>query len=123
MKYEYGMIIHYCELEQGSIFGEEDEDTYEIFDESVVNYLESSYQHEDMMPDASEEAIESYVFKTDGLCVIVGYKNDEDGKPSIAIMKEDKCLSHEGIEEAQNQNFVMKDDEGALSHNQSTYYT
>ena len=52
MKAEYGMRIHYCELEQGSIFEEEDGYTYEISDESVMKYLESSDQQEDMMLEA-----------------------------------------------------------------------
>ena len=44
-----------------------------------MKYWESLDRHEEMMPKASEEATESYVFKTNGLCVIPGYKNDEDG--------------------------------------------
>ena len=90
-----------------------------------MNSWESSNQHEEMMPEELKEAIESYVFKTNGFCVIACYKNDEDGKPSIAIMKKDKGLSPEGIEEAQNKNYIMKEDEGALFHidNQSADYT
>ena len=125
MKAKYGMRIHYCELEQGSIFGEEDEDTYERSNESVMNYLESLDQHEDMMPKASEEAIESYVFKTDGLFVIACYKNDEDGLPSITIRKEVKGFSYEGIEEENNWNPIIKEEEATISNidNQSVDYT
>ena len=53
-----------------------------------------------MIPKASKEAIESYVFKTNGLCVVLGYKNDEDGHPSTIVMKEVNNFSLEGIEEA-----------------------
>ena len=45
------------------------------------------------MPEASEEAIGPYVFKINSLCVISGYKNDEDGQPSTIVMKEVKGRS------------------------------
>ena len=67
---EYEVEVHYCEPEQESILREEEDDTDERSNESLMNYWESSNQHEEMMPKALEEAIESYVFKTNGLCVI-----------------------------------------------------
>lgn len=118
---KYEVEVHYCEPEQESILREKEEYTDEIF----MNYWESSNQHEEMIPKALEEVIESYVFKTNGLCVISSYKNDEDGKPYIVVMKGNKVLSPKGIKEVKNQNSIVNEDEGSLSYidNQSTVYT
>jgi hypothetical protein len=54
---------------------------------SLMNYLESSDQHKDVLVEKSKEAREPYVFKTDNLCMIAG-----DGKSSIIVMKMKECL-------------------------------
>ena len=120
---KYGMGIHYCEHEQGSILGEEEEDTQERYDESIINYWESLDKHEETK--SSEEAIESDVFKTNGLCVIASYKNDKDGHPYTTVINKVKGLSPEDIKKTQNQNFVKKENAETLSNidNQSEDYT
>jgi hypothetical protein len=50
-----------------------------------MNYLESSYQHEDMLTEGSKEAREPNIFKTDILCVVAGFAGD--GKSSEVVMK------------------------------------
>jgi hypothetical protein len=94
---ECEMLFCICEPENGSVLGE-DEDKYvdEIPDESLMNYLESSYQHETMMSEASNEAIGSYVFNTDDFCMVAGHKSDEDGQPSTVFIKEVRGFPYEG---------------------------
>jgi hypothetical protein len=57
------MNVCICEPKQGYILGE-DEDAYvdKRLTESLMEYLESSYQPEEMMPKESKEAKGSYVF-------------------------------------------------------------
>jgi hypothetical protein len=63
-----------CELEQGSILGEGDgEDVDERSDKSLMDYVESSKQHEDVLKEESTEVREPYVFELDILCMIAGY--------------------------------------------------
>ena len=57
--------------------------------------------------------------------MILDYKNDADGLPSITVIKEVKCFSLEGIQEAKNQNPIMKEEDATLStlYNRSVDYT
>jgi hypothetical protein len=65
--------VHFCELEQGSFLGEDDDgDVDERPVESLMNCQESSKQHVEMMSEASNETMGSYIFKTNDLCVFTG---------------------------------------------------
>jgi hypothetical protein len=65
--------VHICEPEQGSFLGEDDDGDVDGRPvESLMDYQESSYQHERMMSEASNETIGSYVFKTNYWCVFAG---------------------------------------------------
>jgi hypothetical protein len=62
--------VHYCEPEQGSFLGEdEDGDDEGRSFESLMKCQESSEHHVGMMSEASNETMESYVFKTNKLCM------------------------------------------------------
>jgi hypothetical protein len=67
--------VHLCEPEQGDIPGEKDEE-YERLTASLMNYLKSSDQHEDVLIEASYEVIKSCVLKTDHLCLVVDFAGD-----------------------------------------------
>jgi hypothetical protein len=71
---EYEERVQYCELKQGLILREE-EYAYERLDESLMDYWESSNQHKKMMK-KSVEARERYFFKTNNLCMVVGFAGD-----------------------------------------------
>jgi hypothetical protein len=91
--------VHFCEPEQGSILGEGDgEDVEERHVESLMDCVESSEQHEDlMMSEASNETIGSYVFQTDNLCMIAGLVDNGQSFEVVTEMKEDETtLSHKG---------------------------
>jgi hypothetical protein len=56
---------------------------------------ESSYQHVNMMSEASNESIGSYVFKTNNLCMFTGCTQNEVGQSLetvIKIMKVEICF-------------------------------
>jgi hypothetical protein len=70
--------VHFCEPEQGSFLGEDDDGDVEGRPvESLMNCQESSEHHVGMMSEASNETMESYVFKTNDLCVFTGCAKDE----------------------------------------------
>jgi hypothetical protein len=93
--------VHFCELEQGS-FVVDDVDKIPI--ESLMNYVESSKQHEDLMTKTSNEAREPCVFKTDNLCMIAGLVDNGKSFEVVTRMKEDETkLSHKGKMETHTQ--------------------
>jgi ribosomal protein L29 len=112
--------VHYCEPKQGDIHGEEDEEE-ERLTTILMNYLERSYQHEDVLIEASDEAIEPYAFETDNLCIVAGYKNDGVGKSFRIVMRieKDERILLGGRKEEHNPNYVMKKDETRLSHKEN----
>jgi hypothetical protein len=72
-----------------------------------------------MMSEESNETMESYVFKTNDLCVFTGCAKDKYGQSSRTIIKivEGRDTLSKGIE--QNQNYVMKKYEILLSYKNS----
>jgi len=67
-KYQEEALV--CEPERGPFLGEDENDAEEKHAESFIHCLED--QHEEMMPEASKEAMESRVFEIDNLCVNAG---------------------------------------------------
>jgi hypothetical protein len=68
-----------------------------------MNFWESSYQHEDLMIGESNEAIGSYIFKSNSLCMFsndgqllkIVIREGEGGQKSSSILREDEpILSH-----------------------------
>jgi hypothetical protein len=107
--------VHFCEPEQGGILGEDEEEERHV--ESLMNYLGSSDQHEDVLTEEENEASKPYVFKSDNLCMIAGCAREEVGQSSGTVIKtvEDGDMLSESIATEHNQNFVMKGDD-MLSH-------
>ena len=72
--------------EQGvylGVEGESDGDANRRLDESLKDHLENGDQYGEVIPKASNEATRPYVFKTNNLCMIVGF--NEDGQPSNVV--------------------------------------
>jgi hypothetical protein len=118
--------FHLCEPEKGSFLGEDDDGYVEGRPvESLMICQESLEHHVGMMSEASNETMESCVFKTNDLCVFIGCAKDEVGKSSDTFIKivEGRYILSKGIEH--NQNYVMKKDDILLSHKNShgKYYT
>ena len=63
---EYQEEALVCETEHGPFLSEDENDAEEKHVESFVHCLED--QHQEMMPEASKEAMESHVFEIDNLC-------------------------------------------------------
>jgi Lon protease-like protein len=59
--------------------GEEDEDIDERLTTSLMDCVESSDQHKHVLIEISNEAREPYVFKSDNLCMVASFADDEDG--------------------------------------------
>ena len=65
--------------EQGVYLGEEGEsdgDANKRLAESLTEHLENGDQYGEVIPQASNEATRPYVFKTNNLCMIVGFNGD-----------------------------------------------
>jgi hypothetical protein len=58
---EYGMQIFYCEPEEGDILGEGYEEK-ERLAESLMNSLQSSYQHDDVLIEKLDEDSNPHIF-------------------------------------------------------------
>jgi hypothetical protein len=128
---EYGVKVHYCEPEQGSFLGaDEDKDVDERSDESLMNYWTSSDQHEGLMVEASNGAREPYILKYDNLYMVAGFADDgqsfevvikmeegEGGHNSIFVLRRDKTtLSHKGNQrEVHTQLIVEESLQGPVS--------
>jgi len=80
--------------------------------------VECENQYEELMTKASNEAIETYDFKIDILCMITSHRNDEDGQWSTVVMKieENGGVSFQSIEEEQKLNYVLKGYKATLRH-------
>jgi len=86
--------VHFCESEQGSFVVD---DVDKILFESLMNYVESSKQNEDLMTKTSNEDREPCIFKTDNLCMIAGLADNGKSFEVVTRMKEDETkLSHKG---------------------------
>ena len=73
-----------------------------------MDCVEISYQHnEEMVPEVSKETIGSNTFKTNDLCVIVGYTRNGGRQLSETIIQ---------IEEEYFSNTILKKYEATLSH-------
>jgi hypothetical protein len=92
--------VHYCEPEQGDILGEDDVERrpiesltdslgieYERLARSLMNSLESSYYHVDVLVKEENKSSKPYVFVTNNLCVIAGLAGDE---PYEVVMKKEE---------------------------------
>jgi hypothetical protein len=77
--------VHLCEEEQGLFLDKEDEEE-ERLTVSVMNYLESSYQHDDVLKEEPNEASRTYIFKYDNFCMIFRTTREEVGQSSGTIM-------------------------------------
>jgi hypothetical protein len=87
--------VHLCEPEQG-LFLDEDDEKVERPIESLMGYVESSDQHEDVLTEEANEAKEPYVFKYDILCMFAGTEEREGRQiHNSVIEKEETTLSHE----------------------------
>jgi hypothetical protein len=108
--------VHLCEPEQGYILGDDDMGD-ERLTTSLMDYVEISDQHEDVMREEPIEAREPYVFKYDYLCMNGGCER-EDGRLFGIVTKtaKDGHMLSEIIIEEHNQNYVMKEDEILPSH-------
>ena len=81
MKVEHDEIVHIYEAEQSKIFGKDDEGRS---NEDLVSCLENSNQYGEMMPKASNKAIDPYVLNTGDLCMFVGF---DEGQPLKFVTK------------------------------------
>jgi hypothetical protein len=77
---------------------------------------ESSEHHVGKMLEASNETMESYVFKTNDLCVFTGCAKDEAGQSYVTVIKivEGRDVISKGIEH--DHNSIMKKGEIFVSH-------
>jgi len=120
---EYRVKVHYCEPEQGSFLGvDEDKDVDERSNESLVNYWTSLDQHEGLMAEASNGARESSILKFDNLYMVAGFADDgqsfevfikmeegEGGHNSIFVLKRDKTtLSHKANQREVHTYFIVE---------------
>lgn len=118
--------MHLCELEQGDIVGEEDEEDERLI-ASLVNYCGSSDQHENVLTEKSNKAMEPCLFKSNNLCAVARF--NEDGHPHIVVTKinENKNLNFvtsekeegvflQSIEEIYYQKLVIKEDNDEEHH-------
>jgi hypothetical protein len=81
--------VHFCEPEQGDILGEDDMGEDRITT-SLMDYVESSNQHEDVLTEEPIEDREPYVFKYDDLCMTVGCEREEARQSFGTITKTSK---------------------------------
>jgi hypothetical protein len=89
--------VHFCEPEQGDILGEDDMGEDRIAT-SLMDYVESSNQHEDVLTEEPIEDREAYVFKYDDLCMTVGWKGkklDNHLELSQRLLKMEICFLKE----------------------------
>ena len=63
------------EPEQSKVFGKDDEGRSS---EDLVSYMDNSNQYGEMMPKASNKAIDPYVLNIGDLCMFVGF---DEGRP------------------------------------------
>ena len=61
---ELDMEVSICKLERGEILGDDERSA-----EDLMNYWDSSRQHENMLTEEAGEATKAYIFKSDKLCV------------------------------------------------------
>ena len=78
MEAEYEMKVHYCEPQQGSMLGEE-EDVDERSNESLMDYWENSDQYKKMTK-TSTTTREPYIIKTNIWSMVVGCTSNEERK-------------------------------------------
>jgi len=106
--------FHLCEPEKGSFLGEDDDGYVEGRPvESLMICQESLEHHVGMMSEASNETKESYIFKTNYLCVFTCCTEEEVGLSFGTVIKvdDDGDMLSKIIEAKHNQNFVMKEDD------------
>jgi len=65
--------VHFFEQEKGDILGEDDGEKHETLTASLMNYLDSSYQHINVMTKGLREAEKPNVFKTDNFVFFTGF--------------------------------------------------
>jgi hypothetical protein len=114
--------VHFYEPKKGSFLVEEnDGDVEEIPLESLMDRWESLHQHVEMMLEASNKTIGSYVFKTDNLCTFIGCAKNGAGQSLETVIKIDEGgdILSKGIKVEHNHNFIVKKDETRLSHKSS----
>jgi hypothetical protein len=101
--------------EQGDILGED-----ERLAGSLMNSLESSYQHEDMLTEGSIEDEQPNIFKTNILCVVAGFAGDGNHLKLLwRRRKKNKCILT-SLKRGQSHNSILKmEDETTLSHKDS----
>jgi hypothetical protein len=76
---------------KGSFLGEDDDGDVDGRPvESLMDCQESSDQHVKKMSEASNEAMGSYVFKTNDLCMITGCAKNEAGQSLGTVIKIDE---------------------------------
>ena len=81
--------VHFCEPEKGDILGEDDMAEDRITT-CLMDYVESSNQHEDVLTEEPIEDREPYVFKYDDLCMTVGCETEEVRQSFGTITKTSK---------------------------------
>ena len=83
------MEVSYCELEQGPLLGDDDEEEKERLIESLMDSVKSTNQLMEEMTVRSNETKMSYVFETDNSFFIAGFVAN-DGKDFEIVLKFDK---------------------------------
>jgi len=80
---------HFCEPKQGDILGEDDMGEDRITT-SLMDDVDCSNQHEDVLTEEPIEDREPYVFKYDDLCMTVGCEREEARQSFGTITKTSK---------------------------------
>jgi hypothetical protein len=106
---EYGMQVIYCEPEKGDILGEGYEENERLAG-SLMNSLQSSYQHDDVLIEELDEATRPHSFYSDTLCVIAGNEKEETGLLVETVIKDEEGgnMIFKRITVAQNLNLLMR---------------
>ena len=110
------MEVSYCEPEQGTFLGEDDEAEKERPIESLINSVKNTDKHMEEMTMRPNENNRSYVFQTDDLFVIAGFVAN-DGQSFETVLKFDEVkydedsLSNEEMSEVLQQKELIDNDE------------